>query len=163
MKILVALFITACLLSCKKKMCCAPPVSNEPLPLFFIMKNGNQKLLDSTVERMKIYYYQKGAKKYLNDVKAPQGEDSSHNNDGRMAASSIGVIGVADSVKNFYFEYPDNTTDTLLLDYKTITEDEANNNPCRCLHPLHVIKFNGKVPTKDTSYKYVEVYIFNKQ
>ena len=55
------------------------------------------------------------------------------------------------------------TSDTLIVDYKKLNQEDACNHPCKCNYPLESVKFNGIAAIVDTTIKEQQVYLFNKE
>ena len=155
--IFLALFGT-----CNKKDPLGPQVINYSL--FFLIKENGARLSDSVLNDMHLYYYENGVKKYMSDFSRCINEGGFQAHDlGIQATRDAGWISADKNIKTFYLEYPDGSADTLYIDYRHVSYNEAVRNSCYCYYPLQSVKFNGKVPDIDSSVlMYEPVYLFIK-
>ncbi|HWR32976.1 MAG TPA: hypothetical protein VN451_05605, partial [Chitinophagaceae bacterium] len=108
---------------------------------------------------LKLSYFEAGQKKYLTDFSraTDQGYDL-----GIMTTRNIGSTSGDNNVKDYYLEYPNGAKDTLLVDYRHVSYNEAKNNSCYCYYPLEQVKYNGVVATPDPTITQQKVYRFDK-
>jgi len=130
-----------------------------PHSLFFLIKKGGSRLPDSTLDNMKLYYYQNGIKTYLSDFGRATEEGY---NLGILTTRDIGLRSGNDNIKIFYLEYLYGQPDTLFADYRHLSTNEAKQDPCYCYYPIQQVKFNGQVTSTDPSITQEPVYIFYK-
>jgi hypothetical protein len=168
MRLILFLFITVLIVlsSCKKPYWKDnTDIYQVPYTLFFMVKKNNQALPDSVLENMKLAYYQNGVKKYVSDFTRGINEGGFNAHDeGIQATRNIGLISGNENIKLFYLEYPDNTKDSLYVDYRHINFDDAKKHPCRCEYPMQPVKFNNLAASVDSSLLSIQrVYLFQRQ
>lgn len=147
--------------SCNKKDPLGPQVINNSI--FFLVKINNQRLPDSVLNNMKMSYYLSGQKKYVDDFTRGINEGGFMANDmGIQTTRDVGTYSGDNNVKNYYLEYPNGTIDTLFIDYRHVSYNEASTNSCYCYYPLVDVKFNSVVAQIDSSITQQRVYRFNK-
>lgn len=136
-----------------------------PHTTYFVIKRDNHRLPDSILDNMKMSYYQAGSKKYVTDFGRAIDENGSTEarESGIQVTRNIGFSSSKEGIKDYYLEYPNNTRDTLYVDYNYLDDDDAYNDPCKCNYPFRAIQFNGQVPGIDSLYKFARVYILNKR
>ncbi len=150
------------MVACNKKTPLGPQVINSSL--IFLVKKNNQQLPDSILSNMKMSFYQNGSKLYQQDFVRAVNEGPFYGADlGVMGPRNIGVTSGDNGVKDYYLGYPDGSRDTLFVDYQHVNYNEAKNNSCYCYYPLVGLRFNGQVPSLDSSIKEQNVYLFKKR
>lgn len=130
-----------------------------PHSLFFLIKKGNNRLPDSILDNMKLYYYQNGSKKYLSDFQRATDEGY---NLGILTTRDIGLRSGNDNIKVYCLEYPSWPPDTLFADYRFLSTNEAKKDPCYCYYPLREVKFNNQTASPDPSITQQVIYLFTK-
>lgn len=142
---------------------CAFGTYDIPHSLIFVVKKDNNRLEDSILDNMKLFYYKNGMKLYISDFSRSKNEGQYYFRDlGLQGSLDIGFKSSEDNIKDYFLEYPNGDIDTLFVDYKSLSQKEACEHPCRCCCPLERMKFNSKVVSIDSSIKVQTVYIFNK-
>lgn len=134
--------------SCKKIGC---KYDSLPSSLFFQLKNGGSVIADSSLNKLKIYYFNDGAKTYLTDlIPATDGYEQY----GIMTTRQIGFLGS----RPYFLEYNNDwENDTLFVDYSDRTQKTD------CQYILRQVKFNGTVAYTDTSFGSQPVYVLERQ
>jgi hypothetical protein len=123
-----------------------------PSVLFFLIKKNGNRLEDTVLNYMNLYYFKSGVKTFIRDF-------SRGINEGPFPAYDLGVQGTREigdvsgdnNIKNFYLEYSNGDIDTLYVNYRHVGENEAFNNSCYCYYPLEGVKFNGVVASPDST------------
>ena len=147
-------------ISCKKNKEC--PVFWGYLPprsLFIELKQGGKRLPDSVLNNLKLSYIQNSTKLYISDFYRVSDNWYSL---GIMVTREIGLKSGDSNIKNYYIEYPNGTMDTVYVDYRHLTQCEADTSACNCLYPIYAVKFNGIFAPLDTTLIDEPVYLFNK-
>ena len=129
----------------------------------FDIRHENRPLPDSTINNMKLYYYNKNQKVYLSDF--GRLTDPAINSLGIFATREIGFLSADTSIKDYYLEFTNGTIDTIYVDYKAYTPCESDTSLCQCTYPLKKVMFNNNVAFYDDSVTQViqhYVYRFNK-
>lgn len=164
MKTILALLIIMTILqssSCNKKDPLGPQIINNSL--IFVLKKNNNRLPDSILNNIKMYYYTNGQKIRMSDLERGIDEGTFLANSlGILATRNIGATSGDDNIKSYYLEYPNGTQDTLFVDYRHVSYNEAVNNNCYCYYPLIEVRYNGQVAPIDTSISAQKVYLFKK-
>jgi hypothetical protein len=159
MKQLFIFSLSLCLVnySCYKK--CAFSTYDVPFSLFFIVKENGSRISDNLLNQVKLYYYKDSNKIIIPDFirGTEEGFDL-----GVLTSREIGFISGEDNIKNYFIDYNNGDIDTLYIDYKSLSQEDACNHPCRCCCPLELVKFNGKIAALDSTIKVQKVYVFNK-
>lgn len=146
-------------MQCSKYGKCAFDTYLVPHSLFFIVKKNDQRLDDVTLNSIKLFYNKGVSKLYVSDF--IRGSDEGYNL-GVLTTRDIGFKSADEGIKNYYLEYINGDLDTLFVDYKRLSQEDACNHVCKCNYPLESVKFNGKVVEIDSSIKQQKVYIFIK-
>ena len=147
--------------SCNKNPRFGPLV--VPSSLIFLVKKAGDRLPDSILNNMKLYYYQNGTKKYFTDfIRGINEGDFQAYDSGVQTTRNIGFTSGDDNIKTYYLEYPSGQQDTLFIDYRHVGEDEAFHNSCYCYFPLQLVKFDGQVAITDPTITQQKVYLFSK-
>ena len=161
MKIFLLFFVWIFILSCTKgdpSPSIGPRV--KPFNLVFKFIKNKEKLPDSILNNIKLSYYLNNIKQYQSIYPAA---DTFSKLGIQTTDIDFGFISADDGVKNYYFEFPDGSKDTLYADYRRNTEAQAFSDTCFCYIPLKHIYINGKIPNIDSSLMmYGTVYLFNK-
>lgn len=145
--IILFLSVPILFLTCKKSNLCnsvaVPPV------FFFQIKESGIIISDSILASLKISYFVNGSKEYISDLS--QATDF-YANKGILTSRQIGTF----QDQTFFIEYPDADIDTLMV--SNILPSPSTN----CEYKISKIEFNNSIISKDTSFGYQPVYIFNK-
>lgn len=145
---MISFFVVVGFVSCQKVGC---KYDSLPSSLFFQLKNGGSVIADSSLNKLKIYYINDGAKTYLTDL-IPATDDYAQY--GIMTTRQIGFLGS----RQYFLEYNNDwENDTLLVDYSDRTQKTD------CQYILRQVKFNGTVANADTSFGWQPVYVFEIQ
>lgn len=164
MKYLIILSILSLFLqssSCNREDPLGPQVINNSL--VFLLKKGGNRLPDSILNNTKLVYFLNGQKNYLSDFARGINEGPFQAYDlGVLTTRNIGSSSGDNNVKEYYLEYPNGTKDTLFVDYRHVSYNEAINNSCYCYYPLEQVKYNGVVATLDSTITQQKVYKFYK-
>ena len=89
-------------LSCKKSPSSSCPVFNGyllPYTLYFVLKTNGQRLADSTLNNLRLYYVSNGAKNYVYDF-GRAGSDGY--NLGAMLTRDVGYKSGDNNIKDYY-------------------------------------------------------------
>ncbi len=143
--------------SCNKSVREGPQVI--PSSLFFVVKKNGIRLDDITLDNMKLYYLKNGNKTYISDFQRGTGDGY---NLGVQTTRNIGDISADENIKDFYLEFPNADIDTLYVNYRHLSENDAFNNPCYCYYPLEQVKYNGTLASPDPTITQQKVYRFDK-
>lgn len=146
------LLIVLAVVSCGKKE--DPDKYHLDINLFAyrIVQNGD-KLPDSILSELKMYYIEGGAKFY----RTPYVDSNAGNHllkpsyfsgntflddEGVRICVSVNPFGV---VHNYwYFEFPNGDVDTLYVESRHVGNQEGLQDVCQCNDPFTVIKYNGR-------------------
>lgn len=158
--ILLIVICTILCVGCSTKQIGPQTMNNS---LAFLLTKNNQRLPDSIVNNIKMAYYEGNNKKYINDL-------SRGINEGGFMAYDIGLLSTRDiggyssggGIKNYYLEYPNGQIDTLYVDYRVLSYDQALKDPCFCYYPLVEVRYNGQPANLDSSITMQKVYSFKK-
>lgn len=143
---------------------CAFGTYDIPHSMNYIIKYNNSRLSDEILDNIKIYYFNDNFRTTMPDLRRPNNEINVLYYDlGVMTTREIGFISGEKLIKDFFIAYPNGDMDTLFVDYKSLSGEEACKHPCKCCCPIELIKFNGEIAQIDTSIKDNIVYIFNKK
>jgi len=149
-----------CFFGCKKAgggKEIGPSVINSSI--FFLLKKNNQRLPDSILDGLRLSYFNGSAKNYVGDFVRATSDGYAL---GVMTTRDIGGYSAGANIKNYYLEYPNGSLDTLFVDYRHLSYNEAVNDPCYCYYPLVSVKYNGVTAQLDSSITQQKVYKFNK-
>lgn len=150
------------IMSCNKKTPLGPQGINNTL--FFLIKKNNQRLPDSVLNATKLSYFENGIKQYQSDLSRGINEGGFYAADlGILTTRNTGAISSDKAIKDYFLEYPDGTKDTLFIDYRNVSYEEAKSNSCYCYRPLVGLRYNGQTPIKDASINQAEVYVFSRR
>lgn len=154
---------------CKKK---AVPALPPNVLLFLITKDGN-RLPDSTLDKISLYYLENG-----NKISSPPGNlddkkflfpatrySGQLEGEGVLGGSYIDWLVYERKASNLYLEYPDGDVDTLHIEISHIGDEEGVKDRCYCAYPFTIVKFNGKDAPETTDIKSgigKPIYLFEK-
>jgi len=172
MKNLPALLLCIVLLSifgCKDKR--TPDVA--PNVLFFLITENGNRLPDSTLDNISLYYYENGKKissppSNLDDKKLvyPASRFSGDlAGKGVLAGNYVDWLVYGKNVNDFYLEYPNGDVDTMYVEVTFIGREEGAKDRCYCAYPFTVVKFNGKDAPESVDPKSATgkpIYVFEK-
>jgi hypothetical protein len=144
-------------MSCSKSRGKGPQVI--PSSLFFVIKKNGVKLDDIVLDNIKLYYFKNGNKAYISDFQRSTGEGY---NLGVQTTRNIGDISADENIKGYYLEFQSGEIDTLYVNYRHLSENDAFNNPCYCYYPLEQVKYNGILASPDPTITQQKVYRFDK-
>ncbi|GAA4738547.1 hypothetical protein GCM10023229_17100 [Flavisolibacter ginsenosidimutans] len=130
-----------------------------PYTFYFVLKINGQRLADSTLNNLRLYYLSNGTKNYVYDF-GRAGSDGY--NLGAMLTKDIGYKSADNNIKDYYLEFSNADIDTLFVDYKHYSICEADTSACYCLYPRLSIKYNGQTASYDPAIPQQQVYLFNK-
>lgn len=63
--------------------------------------------------------------------------------EGLLYSADVAALSAEDDVKQYYLQFADGSIDTLTINYQSISESEARDNPCFCKLPQISIKINN--------------------
>lgn len=134
-----------------------------PESLFFVIKQNGQRLPDTTLNNMKLYYFNSGSKTYINDFIRAINEGNLNAYDlGIQVTRQVGHVSADDKIKDFYLEFQGGDIDTLYIEYRYVGDNEAFNNSCYCHYPMGVVKYNGAIASQDPTITVQRVFRFDK-
>jgi len=157
------------LFGCKKKRIPTLP----PNVLFFLITEDGNRLPDSTLDNISLYYYENGKKissppSNLDDKKwvFPATRSSSDlAGKGVLCSGYIDWLVYGKNVNDFYLEYPNGDVDTMYVEVKYLGHEEGAKDRCYCAYPFTVVKFNGKDAPESVDPKSATgkpIYVFEK-
>lgn len=142
MKLLYATVLgiaTLTLFSCKKDK----RDLKSPQPLILKPMHNGGRLSDAVLEQVKLYYYINLTSTHKEPVGDFGRASGTGYQQGLLTSSDVATLSASEDVKFFYLSFPDGTVDTLQIDYKSISEEDARENPCFCITPQQSVKVNG--------------------
>lgn len=163
----VLLIILFC--SCKKKMRYDLP----PNVLFFLIEKDEERLNDSVLAGMKLYYYKDGKKidsppsNYDDKTLIfPASRSSSGMEDrGVMCSGYVPNLNAYEGINDFYLLYPDGDVDTIFIQTKEVSIEEGSRDRCYCKEPISTVNFNGEKAPEETRFITDDgkpIYLFKK-
>jgi hypothetical protein len=176
--ILLLLFPILLWLSCKKKE--QPPWMLPPNDFYFQIIYHNEKLPDTVLNQLALFYVDKDGKKvYYNKSTDTVGGIANHirfcyefdggnstlDAQGVRVGAYVNVFGVGNN-NYWYFEFPNGDIDTLYVESKHLSDEDAYKDPCSCNNPFTVVKYNGKDATIHPNLKPQSgknIYVLEKQ
>lgn len=142
MKLLYATVLgltTLTLFSCKKDK----RDLKDPQPLILKPMHNNGRLPDAVLSQMKMYYHINLTSTHKEPVGDFGRASGTGYQQGLLSTSDVAALSASEDVKFFYLSFPDGTVDTLYVDYESISEDDARQNPCFCKTPQQSVRING--------------------
>lgn len=164
-KLLIPALLTALLASCEPKEEAELSCNPEPRPVYVLFTKNHVPLDTAIIHKTKYYWKENGVKMYFpqlpdtvnksNDVLfiPPDGWD--YNTQSTVYDSKPGLFRMtyagkisANKSKWFYLEYPDNTTDSFMIDftvqdckftYQKATYNNVDILPDELVYPMHVV------------------------
>jgi hypothetical protein len=116
----------------------------SPQPLLLLPMHNNARLSDNDLNGIKLYYIQSpNLKRYVPDFGRASG---SNFQDGILSSSDVVALSANTDIKLYFLSFPDGITDTLYVNYETISDEDARNNDCFCNKPLVSFRVNGQSP-----------------
>ena len=164
--IIISILYSFAISSCKKtkdRGCPEFRGLQVPNSLFFVIKQGGQRLTDASLNNLKLYYFNSGQKIYIDDFQRAINEGNLNAFDlGIMATRNIGLKSGTDNIKDYFLEFQNGDIDTLFVDYKRYSQCEADTSGCQCIFPRFGVKYNGQTSSYDPTISQQTVYLFNK-
>lgn len=172
---------TISIISCKETI--VPGDPNDPnywsIPpnyLSFQIRMNGERLPDSILQNITMYYYDENGNKIMDQSNRTDVilDDPSHLGfepegtvwaDSGIVFSMYPIILASKNMNYMYIGYPDGDVDTIYTEQKYISNAEGRLDPCYCNNPITVLKFNGKdAPIHPTlrSPSGKDIYIFEK-
>ena len=146
------LFILPMLASCRQKEDLDIYQLDINYFAYRILVNG-EKLPDSVLNELKMYYVDGGIKYYRNPI--GDNETANHilkpsyfsgetylDEQGVRVNCHVNPFGVLHNY--WYFEFPNGDIDTLYVESKKVNNKEGQQDVCQCNNPFTVIKYNGR-------------------
>lgn len=158
MKLLYATILslaTLTLFSCKKDK----RDLKEPQPLILKPTHNGGRLSDETLNQVKMYYYITLTSTHKEPVGDFGRASGTGYQQGLLSTSDVAELSAGEDIKFFYLSFPDGTVDTLRIDYESISEDDARENPCFCIAPQRSVSVNG-APAFITGYTVDSIPIY---
>ena len=160
--IIISILYSFAVSSCKKtKDQGCPEFRGLQVPnsLFFVIKQGGQRLPDATLDNLKLFYFENNIKIYVNDFARASSEGYTL---GISTTRNIGLKSGTDNIKDYFLEFQNGDIDTLFVDYKRYSQCEADTSACQCIFPRFGVKYNGQTSSFDPTISQQTVYLFNK-
>jgi hypothetical protein len=145
-------------LSCKKKE--RPPWMLPPNNFYFQIIHHDEKLPDTVLNNLALFYLDKDGKKVYYSQETDtvggiakhirfcyefEGGNSTLDAQGVRVAGYVNLFGVG--ANYWYFEFPNGDIDTLYVESKHLSDEDAYKDPCSCNNPFTIIQYNGKDAT----------------
>lgn len=112
-------------------------------PLMLIPMHNEGRLSDAVLNQVSLYYFinlTSTHKEYVADFGRASGTGYQQ---GILSSSDVASLSAGENIKTFYLAFPDGTTDTLLVDYESVSEEDARQNSCYCKQPQMFVKINN--------------------
>jgi hypothetical protein len=124
MKFLFIIISIICFSNCTKNEKKYPNLL--PSVLFFKIIESNNKLPDTILDSLKMFYFDNNIKTYVLDFSLATNEVTYNAySEGVLATRDVGFLSGDKNIKMFYLEYPNKNLDTLLINYKLLPQSEA--------------------------------------
>lgn len=114
----------------------------DPQPLLLKPMHNGARLSDDVLNQVTLTYYINLTSTHKEQVADFGRAAGTGYQQGILSSSDVASLSGEDNVKTFYLSFPDGTTDTLIVDYESISEDQARQNPCFCKLPQERILIN---------------------
>ena len=112
-------------------------------PLELIPMHNEARLSDAVLNQVSLYYFinlTSTHKEYVADFGRAGGTGYQQ---GILSSADVASLSAGENIKTFYLAFPDGTTDTLSVDYQSVSDDEARQNACYCKQPQVSVRING--------------------
>jgi hypothetical protein len=159
MKLILIIISTILLSNCSKKVKFFPNLL--PPVLFFKVVENNDKLADSVLDKMNLYYLENNNKiKVLDFSRGTNEGNYNARTEGVQASREVGIISGEKKIKTFYLEYPNSKQDTIIIDYELLSEKEAEISGS--YYKFIEIKYNNKEVSIDSLVTQIKLFKFYK-
>lgn len=155
---------------CKAKRVQALP----PNVLFFQITKNGQTLPDSILNKISLFYFEKGGQKVEHppanyDDKTFIFPASRHSTGlegkGVLSSGYIDQLVYSNGANSMYLQYPDGDVDTMYVEVSNIGHEEGAKDRCYCAFPFTIVRFNGKDAPETTDIKTDDgkpIFLFEK-
>lgn len=158
---IIAIFIY----SCERKDSCSTWVVPPPSSFAFQIKENGARLPDNILSQIKCYYFQGSIKKYIN-LHYSNADLAEYIAGQGFLIDEVDMIYASgnNSIRDFYFKFPDGTVDTLYLEIQKVETCQAKKEKCQCNYPIRSIKYNHhEVSEHELSWTYeAPLYVFER-
>lgn len=115
----------------------------DPQPLLLLPMHNGARISDAELNQVSMYYYINLTSTHKEPVADFGRASGTGYQQGLLSTTDVAELSGGEDVKMFYLSFADGSVDTLTVDYKAVSEEDARQDPCFCKLPQKFVRLNG--------------------